>query len=208
MKKLVGLGFAVLLFAGTASAAGGRVILTLYGNYLDMAANKFTGQESRYKAFFEAKAAVAVSGNLYLWASHGYFPLRDSWTGWEKKSSFNPDMLVQRRLGKRIIAGGCGYFIGYFEPNQYAVRAEAGICNVHNDIDSTVSDIGTAEFIRAEEAKQSGIGVRGGLAFTYGLFRGIFGELSAGYMYAAKKIDDVRSNLGGLYLALGLGIRL
>jgi hypothetical protein len=208
MKKLAGLGFAVLLFAGTVSAAGGRVILTLYGNCLDLAKNKFTQQESRYKAFFEAKAAVAVSGNLYIWASHGYFPLRDSWKDWEKKSSFNPDVRVERTLAKRIIAGGCGVYIGYFEPHQFAIRAEAGICSVHNAIDSTVKDIETTGLIRAEEAKQAGIGARGGLAVTYGLTKRVFSELSAGYLYAAKKIDDVRSNLGGLYLALGLGIKL
>ena len=57
-------------------------------------------------------------------------------------------------------------------------------------------------------AKQSGIGVRGDLALTYGLYKSIFGEVEVGYMYASDKIDGVRSNLGGFHLALGLGIRL
>jgi hypothetical protein len=208
MKKSLCLVFVVLLTSGFAFAAGGKFIFNLYGNCLHLAANSFTSQDSQYKVFFEAKAAVAVSGNLYLWASHGYFPLRDSWTSWNSKNSFTKDITDERTLAKRIISGGCGFFAGYFEKDQIAMRAEIGICSITNVIDTTISDINTAEFIRAAEARQAGIGVRVNLAFTYGLYKNIFGELSLGYMYASDKIDNVRSNLGGLHLALGLGIQL
>jgi hypothetical protein len=208
MKKLAGMVFAVFLISGTVSAAGGRFIFNLYGNGLNLPANSFTEQASRQKVFFEAKAAVAISGNIYLWASHGYFPLRDSWTSWDSKSSFDKDINTERTLAKRIIAGGCGIFIGYFEQNQFAVRTEIGICGITNTIDSKISKLATAEFIRSEESEQSGIGVRGDLAFTYGLYKNIFGEVEVGYMYASDKIAGVRSNLGGFHLALGLGIQL
>jgi hypothetical protein len=208
MKKSLCFVFAVLLTSSIVSAAGGKVILTLYGNCLNLAENSFTDQASQYKIFFEAKAAVAVSGNLYLWTSHGYFPLRDNWTSWNSKGSFAKDISVERTLAKRIISGGCGFFAGYLEQNQYAVRAEIGIAAITNVIDSTISDIDTAEFRRAEAARQAGIGVRGNLAVTYGLYKNIFGEISAGFMYASDKIDDVRTNLGGLHLALGLGMQL
>ncbi len=208
MKKPIGLVLLVLLFSGVASAAGDRVILTLYGNYLNMAANNFTGQASQSKIFFEAKAAVAISGNIYLWASHGYFPLRDSWTGWDSKNSFDVDINMKRTLTKRVTAGGCGFFAGYFQENQIAIRTEVGICSISNDIESTISKIDSNIRLRSDSAKQSGIGVRGNLAFTYGLYKNIFAEASVGYMYASDKIDDVRSNLGGFHLALGLGIQL
>jgi hypothetical protein len=143
-----------------------------------------------------------------LWASHGYFPLRDSWSGWSSKSSFVQDIHSERTLAKRIIAGGGGIFMGYFQQNQLAVRTEIGICSIRNVIDSTISNIATSAFIRSEESSQSGIGVRGNLSFTYGLYKNIFAELSGGYMYAADKIDGVRTNLGGFQLALGLGIQL
>jgi hypothetical protein len=208
MKKLLCLVFIGLFFSGIAFAAGGKLIFNLYGNCLDLAANSFTSQSSQYKVFFEAKAAYAVSGNLYIWASHGYFPLRDSWTGWDSKSSFAKDINVERTLAKRIISGGCGFFIGYFEQDQFAIRTEIGICGITNAIDSTISNIDTTEFIRSEASRQAGIGVRGNLAFTYGLYKNIFSEVSIGYMYATDKIDAVRSNLGGFHLALGLGIQL
>jgi hypothetical protein len=208
MKKLLCLVFVVFLISGFAFAAGGKLIFNLYGNCLDMAVNNYTGQASQYKIFFEAKAAYAFSGNLYLWASHGYFPLRDSWAGWNSKNSFAQDISVERKLGKKIISGGCGFFAGYLEKDQIAVRAEIGICSISNVIDTTFSDITTAEILHAEEARQAGIGMRGNLAFTYGLYKNIFGELSVGYMYASDKIDGVRNNLGGLHLQLGLGINL
>ena len=208
MKKFAVLVFAVILFSGSISAAGGGFIFNLYSNYLSLPANNFTDQAGRQKIFFEAKAAAAISGNIYLWASHGYFPLRDSWTGWDTKGSFAKDINTERKLAKRIIAGGGGVFFGYFEPNQFAVRTEIGVCSITNVIDATVSSIATTEFIRAEESRQSGIGLRGNLAFTYGLYKNIFAEISGGYMLASDKFDGVRTNLGGFHLALGLGIQL
>ncbi|MBN2347063.1 MAG: hypothetical protein JXO51_11815 [Candidatus Aminicenantes bacterium] len=208
MKKLAALVCTALVCAGALSASGGRIILNMYGNYLDMAKNDFTGQEGQGKVFFEAKAAVAVSGNLYLWASHGYLPMRDGWDGWDSKGSFNPDIRVERALGKRMIAGGCGFFVGYFEPRQIGVRVEAGICSVHHAIAATVREIGTSQFIRDEKSSQAAIGLRGSLSVTFGLVKSLFAEASAGYAYAPDKVDDVRSNLGGLHLALGVGIRL
>ena len=139
MKKLMVLVFALFLLANTVSASRGKAIVNLYGTTLSVAANSFTSQDSRYKTFFEVKAAYAVSGNLYLWASHGYFPMRDSWKAWEKKSSFLEDSNVERTVAKRVIAGGCGFFIGYFEPGEFAVRVEAGACSIDNAIESTVS---------------------------------------------------------------------
>jgi hypothetical protein len=208
MKKSLCLVFIVLLASGFAFAAGGKLIFNLYGNCMDLPVNNYTGQASQYKIFFEAKAAFAISGNTYLWASHGYFPLRDSWPGWNSKNSFSSDLNVERKLGKKIISGGCGFFAGYLKKDQIAVRGEIGICAITNDIDTTTSSTGTNALLHAETAKQAGIGVRGNLAFTYGLYKNIFGELSVGYMYASDKIDNVRTNLGGLHLQLGLGINL
>jgi hypothetical protein len=208
MKKLAGLVFAVFLFSGIVSAADGRFIFNIYGNYLSLPANDFTNQDSQQKVFLEAKAAVEVSGNIYVWASHGYFPLHDGWDGWSSKNSFSADLRSERTLAKRIIAGGAGIFMGYFAKSQLAVRTEIGICSVRNVIDSTTSDIGTNALIRSEESSQSGIGVRGNLSFTYGFYKNIFAELSGGYTYAADKIDGVLTNLGGFHLALGLGIQL
>ncbi len=208
MKKLAALFVVALLSSSVLSASGGRAILNLYGTALNVAENKFTGQDSRQKVFFEAKAALAVSGNLYLWASHGYFPIRDSWKSWERKSSFAPDAQYERRLGKRVIAGGGGLYLGYFEPGQLGVRVEAGVCHIANDIDATATFIESGQFIRSLEGRQSGIGARGNLSFTYGFYRSLFAEVSAGYLYAADKIEGVRSNLGGFHLALGLGMQL
>lgn len=208
MKKSLCSVLLLLLFSGSAFAAGGKLVFNLYGNIMDLPANSLTGQESQYKIYFEAKAAYLVHGNLYLWASHGYFPLRESWQGWSSKNSFVPDISLERTLAKRIISGGCGFFAGYFAKDQLGMRAEIGFCSIGNDIELTTRDLDTNGFLFSEAVRQAGIGVRGNLAFTYGLYKNVFGELSLGYMYAAKKLDEVRNNLGGLHLQLGLGINL
>jgi len=208
MKKLMVLVFAVFLLTNTVAAARGKAILNLYGTTLSVAANSFTNQDSRYKVFPEIKAAFPISGNLYLWVSHGYAPLRDSWKDWDKKSSFAADVSMERTVAKRVVAGGCGFFIGYFEPGEFAVRVEAGLCSIANAIDLKISDIDTEQLIRTASARQWGLGARSNLAFTYGLYKNIFAEVSLGYMYAADTIDSVRSKLGGFHLALGLGMQL
>lgn len=208
MKKFALLVLAVIILTGSAPAAGRRFIFNLYSNYLSLPANSFTGQASEQKIFLEAKAAAAISGNIYLWASHGWFPLHDSWTGWSGKGSFAKDIQTERTLAKRIIAGGGGIFFGYFEPSQIAVRIEAGVCGIANAIEAKVSKIDTSEFVSAAESRQSALGLRGNLAFTYGFYRNVFAEISGGYMLAPDKIGDVSNNLGGFHLALGLGIQL
>ncbi len=208
MKKSLCLILLVFLFSGSVFASGKKLIFNLYGNCLDLPVNNFTEQESQYRIFFEAKAAVQVSGNFYLWASHGYFPMRDDWTGWYSKNSFEKDIHVERTLAKRIISGGLGFFAGYFAKDQFAVRGEIGFCSITNNIDSTTSRIDTNAVMLAETARQAGNGVRGNLSFSYGLTKNIFSELSVGYMFVYDKIDDVRTNLGGLHLQVGLGINL
>ncbi|HSQ34655.1 MAG TPA: hypothetical protein VLQ89_01570 [Candidatus Binatia bacterium] len=208
MKKSLCSVLLLFILSGTAFAAGGKLVFNLYGNIMDLPANSVTGQDSQYKIYFEAKAAYMVRGNFYLWASHGYFPLRDAWTSWSSKASFAQDISVERTLAKRILSGGGGFFAGYFAKDQLAVRGEIGVCSIANDIDSTTSTIATNGFLFAETVRQAAIGVRGNLSFTYGLYKNVFGELSVGYMYAVKKLDDVRNNLGGLHLQLGLGINL
>jgi len=208
MKKFAFLVLAVILFTGSMSAAGGRFIFNLYSNYLRLPANSFTSQASQQKIYLEAKAAAAISGNIYLWASHGWFPLRDSWTGWSGKGSFAKDIQTERTLAKRIISGGGGIFLGYFAPQQIAVRIEAGVCGIANAIEAKVSKIATSEFVRSDESRQSAIGLRANLALTYGFYRNVFAEISGGYMLASDKIGDVSNNLGGFHLSLGLGIQL
>lgn len=208
MKKLAALFVVALLCSAVLPAAGGRAILNLYGTGLKVAQNNFTEQERRDKAYFEVKAAVAISGNFYLWASHGYFPMRDSWKDWDKKGSFDPDLDVERKLGKRIIAGGCGVYMGYFEPRQFAVRAEAGVCHVANDITTVSSYVADGETLSTLETRQRAFGGRASLAFTYGFYRSVFAELALGYTVAPSKTDGKRSNLGGVHVALGLGIQL
>lgn len=208
MKKSLGVVLLLCLFSTSAFAAGGKLIFNLYGNCMDLPANNYTGQESQFKVFFEAKAAYLLAGNLYVWASHGYFPLNESWADWSSKNAFAQDINVERTVGKRIIAGGFGFFAGYLREQQLAVRLEAGVCSIANTIDKSTSDIITNALIRSETVRQAGIGLRANLAFTYGLYKNVFAELAVGYMHAAATVDTISSSLGGWHLQMGLGINL
>jgi hypothetical protein len=208
MKKLMVLVLATFLFAATAPAARGKLILNAYGTCLDLPANSFTAQQSQYKVFAEGKASYLVWRNLYVWASYGYFPLRDGWSGWSSKAVFAQDLDYARTLGKRMASGGVGYLVGFLEPAQFAVRGEVGVSSVANAIVTDVSRIASGQPLRSDEARQSGIGLRLNLSVDYGLYKNVFAEISGGYTWAGDTIDTVSSKLGGLHLALGLGIVL
>jgi hypothetical protein len=208
MKKSLGVVFLVFLFSTSVFAAGGKLIFNLYGDVLSLPANNYTGQDSQFKIFFEAKAAYLLAGNLYVWASHGYFPIHESWADWSSKNAFSQDINVERTVAKRIIAGGLGFFAGYLHEQQFAIRMEAGICSIANTIDKSISDITTNALLRTEAVRQAGIGLRANLAFTYGLYKNVFAELALGYMHASNTIDNISSSLGGWHLQMGLGINL
>lgn len=208
MKKTIGLVLLVFLFSVSAFAAGGKIIFNLYGNCMSLPLNNFTGQESQLKVFFEAKGAYLLAGNFYAWGSHGYFPLNESWTDWSSKNTFTRDISVERTVAKRMLSGGLGFFAGYLREQQFAVRVEAGICSIANDIDKSISDLTSRALIRIETARQAGIGLRANLAFTYGLYKNVFGELAFGYMQASDTVDSVSAKLGGWHLQMGLGINL
>jgi len=208
MKKLLCLFFVIFLIAGSVYAASGRIIFNVYGNGINLPENSFTDQESLYKMYFEAKAAFKIWTNLYVWASHGYLPIHDEWTGWSSKNSFAKDISVERTLGKRIVAGGLGYYAGFLRKDQFAMRFDAGVCSITNNIDQETSDIHSNQLMHSETTKQAAIGLRGNLAITYGFYKKFFAEISGGYMYVYDTIDDVRTNLGGWVLQLGLGINL
>jgi len=208
MKRIVLSISTILLFAGVATASDTKFIFTLHGNYLNVADNTFTSQTGKKKIYAEGKAAVTIYQNLYLWGSYGTFPIHDTLSKWSSKGAFDADISVARVVEKRIFSGGVGFFIGYLEQEEISVMAEIGVCSITNFIDSTSTNINSNAIIQSEEAKQTGVGLRGNFGVTYGFFKNLFAEISIGYMYSADTIDSVRSKLGGLHYGLGIGIRL
>jgi len=208
MKRWL-LTLVVLLICSTMlPAAGSKFFLTLHGYYMDIGDNDLTKQYSMKKIATEGKVAVAVFRNIFIWGSYSSFPLRDSYDAWSSKAAFNKDVTIERTVGKHIYSGGVGYYVGYFDRHQLAIKVELGLCSITNQIDSSLFQINTTTPAGNETAKQSSIGLRGNLGATYGLLKNVFGEIAVGYMYATEMVDSTRNNLGGLHLSLGLGINL
>ena len=157
MKKLLCLFFVMVLISGSVFAAGGRLIFNLYGNVISMPENTFTDQESQYKMYFEAKAAFTVWTNLYLWASHGYLPIHDEWTGWSSKNSFARTSTGGAYAGQADRFRRLRIFCRFFAKESIR-RARSMSASVPSPITSTQE---TSESTRsncsvAETAKQAG----------------------------------------------------
>lgn len=205
MKKIFSI--LILLMVLPALSAGETVTFILGGNYMDIEDSDFGSRYGEQKYFPEGKLSLRFSGNLYLWASFGYFATSYTWDQWSNKGIPIADVEGKSVTKKSILAGGLGYYIGYLTPGQFSVKLELGVCSIRDDIEDTATMLATDQVLELKEAKKSAIGFRGNLGVTYGLFGRFFAEVSLGYIYAPDKIDDERLNLGGLRASLGLGIR-
>lgn len=207
MKRVLLIVLVIFLFSAILTASGKKFTVTIYGNYLTIADDDFKEEYGGKKFFPEGKITVTLFGNLYLWGSYGFFPSSYNWTEWSNKGIVEADIEGERTADKRIISGGVGFFAGFIKKSEFSIKVEAGICSITNTIEATLNEIATQQFISSMEEKQSGIGIRGRLGATYGLYKNLFSELSLSYLYATDKVDDKRINLGGIQLSIGLGLR-
>jgi len=204
-KKILIFCLATLLFSLFLSADNNFVFI-IGGNYYTAADSNFKDMFGKKKYFPEGKLAVRLTGNLYIWGSCGYFSTTYRWNAWSNKGVLESDIEGKRTLDKLIISGGLGYYAGFLRKNDISVRLELGACRITNTIETTKNNIVTGEITNIEEEDEEGIGIRGNIGVTYGLYKTIFAEASLGYMYAQDTIDDEKINLGGFKLSLGLGI--
>ncbi|MGE5340889.1 MAG: hypothetical protein ACM3SY_05335 [Candidatus Omnitrophota bacterium] len=207
MKRVFYLLMVILLFSVALNAASDtNFTFSIHGTYLTIANDDFKTEYGGKKLYPEGRITANILGNFYLWGSYGFLPVRSTWTEWSNKKYVEPDIAGKRTLDKHIISFGAGYFAGYIEESHFGIRAEAGICGIYHTINTTYTKIETKAVVGTSQSKQSGYGFRGSLGITYGLYKKLFSEVSLGYIYAADSINSVRVNMGGLKVALGLGV--
>ena len=151
--------------------------------------------------------ALKITGNIFVWGSYAAFSSGNSGLKWSHKGLEVADIEVNDTLDRAIISGGLGYYVGLIEKGEFAVKIELGACKISNTEETVSSKIAGGSVISSEERTNSGIGIRGNLGITYGLYKNLFAEIAGGYLYATTKVEDYSINLGGLRFSLGLGYR-
>ncbi|MCK5058448.1 MAG: hypothetical protein KAT34_17470 [Candidatus Aminicenantes bacterium] len=205
MKKTFTLILIVLCFSVLIPAK--TFTITIHGNYFTIADPDISDLYGKKKYFPEGKISLKIAGNFFVWSSYGTFSSGNSWLKWSHKGLEEADIEVNDTLNKTIISGGLGYYVGYIEKDELAVKIEAGVCKITNTEETVFGEIAGGSVITSEKETHSGIGIRGNLGVTYGLYKNFFAEAIVGYLYATAKVGDYTVNLGGLRLSLGLGLR-
>lgn len=208
MKRALLLIFLVLFLAATVSAK--TFMISVNGNYFSIADPVYEELYGSEKYYPEGKISLKITGNLFVWGSYGFLSASKNWEAWSHKGVVNADLNVEKITDKTIMAAGIGFFIGYIEEYQFAIKIEAGICHISNEVVTDTSFNTNSDQFASESLTESGIGIKGNLGITYGFFKNFFAELNIGYLYAteAAAIEDNESiKLGGLKVALGIGIR-
>lgn len=199
--------FILLILSLSVFISAKNFIITVHGNYFSVADEDFADSYGKKKIYPEGKIALRVLGNFYVWGSFGTYSAGNSWKEWSNKIIENADIQVDDNVTKNVISGGLGYYIGYLEKDEIALRFEAGICKITNDQELTSSEVAGGSIISSEKNLLSGIGVNGNVGVTYGFYKNmLFAEANVSYLYVPEVVEDITLNLGGLKLSLGLGI--
>lgn len=196
----------LVIFLSSVFISAQNVILSVSGGRIAIADTQDKALYGGTKYFPEGKLALRLKGNFYLWGSLGFLSTRYGWEEWSNKGVVAADTQGKNVLDKLIISGGLGYYIGFLRKNDISVKLEVGVCRITNSIELSKSRILTNETVSTEEQKEAGMGIRGNLGITYGIYKNIFAEVTGGYLLASDKVDDTRVKLGGFQLTMGLGI--
>jgi hypothetical protein len=200
----------ILIYSVSLSGAGKKFMITVSGNYFSNADSDYKERYGEIDIFPEGKISIRLMGNLYFWGSYGFLSSSYNWQEWSHKGFAEADLEGESILDKLVISGGIGYYVGYIEKSEISIKVEAGICKITHNIASTLNQIDTNAITSSNETKESGIGIRGNLGLTYGLYKNLFSEVSIGYLYATDKVkvgdNNERIYLGGLRMSVGLGL--
>ncbi|MDQ1350320.1 MAG: hypothetical protein QG657_621 [Acidobacteriota bacterium] len=197
-----------LILVTTVVASAKDFTVTLYSDYLTVADSSYTDTYGGKKVFPEVKFTYRYKGNFYLWGSFGYLPANLKWDKWSNKGEVEADLKMKDASQKIFFSTGLGYWIGYIDRGQVAIRGEMGLCGTYNYTKITQKTISTQNVIVTERDKQWGIGVRGTFGVNYGLTKKLFTEANVGYMYVWAKNDEGDwVNAGGFRLAMGMGLK-
>jgi hypothetical protein len=202
-RKLI---LVLVIFLSSVFTSAQNVILSVSGNRISVADSEDEALYGGTGYFPEGKIALRLKGNIYLWGSLGFFSSQYDWQEWSNKGVVAADIQGENVLDKLIISGGLGYYVGFMRKNDISIKFEVGVCRITNSIKLSKNMIQTNETVSVEEQKEAGIGIRGNLGITYGLYKNLFAEVTGGYLFAADKVDDKKIKLGGIQLTMGLGI--
>jgi len=196
----------LVIFLSSVSISAQNVILSVSGSRISIADTEDKALYGGTGYFPEGKLAFRLKGNFYLWGSLGFFSTRYDWQEWSNKGVVAADVQGKNVLDKLIISGGLGYYLGFLRQNDISIKFELGVCRISNSIELSKNMIATNESVSVEHQKEAGIGIRGSVGVTYGIYKNLFAEVTGGYLFATDKVDDKRVKLGGLQLTMGLGL--
>lgn len=186
--------------------------LTLKGDYMSIADPDYEDLYGKKKYFPEGEIEIRLLGNGYLWGNYSLVSGKGEWEEWSDKSLIDPDYRLVITSKRHQIAFGIGYFIGLHDPGQLVLRFQLGLCLINHDEVTERFFIATGQTTETSQSLTKKTGGVGELGIDYVLWKNIFAEVSIGYLYATKKVEDedgetVSEEIGGLKIGLGIGIR-
>ncbi|MCP4216541.1 MAG: hypothetical protein GY765_17960 [bacterium] len=204
MKKAL---MVLLIFCFAVILQAENLRFTLYGNYMSITEETFKNEYGGQKLFPQGKISFRIKGNFYLWGSCGYLPATRSWNEWSHKGLADPDINVDKSSNNLLLTGGIGYWVGYFNKNDMALKIEIGAGNASRTVSETATSNTSNQDVRSLEEKLSNMCYTANLGGTYGLLKNVFAEAALGFYFIPETIADKKKNTGGFTFSVGIGVK-
>jgi hypothetical protein len=183
MRKTLFVSVMVFIFC-TSVFSGEKFMISVSGNYLNPSDSGFKDVYGNSVYYPELKVGFKFYGDFYLWVGYGFFSKKGTTTELEQEA----------KSTQHFFSFGIGHDGKISEKLGYKV--ELGGFNADYK-----------EEAMGEDVTGSSIGYAVETGILYRVWSSLFIKISAGYLSASDKVEEVEIKLGGFKAGIGVEAR-
>jgi len=161
-----------------------KFMVSVVGNYLNPSDSGYEDVYGSSVLFPELKAGYELYKGFYIWGGYGFF----------SKKGTTTELKQEAKSSQQFLSFGVGYDVKISK--KFGYRAELGLLNASYK-----------EEVFDEEVTGNSIGFGVETGILYRVWSGFLVKISAGYISASDKVEDVKIKLGGFKSGIGLEAR-
>jgi hypothetical protein len=164
--------------------SGEKFMVSATGNYLNPSDSGFKDVYGNSVYYPEIKAGYILFGGFYVWGGYGFFSKEGTTTELEQRA----------KSSQHFLSFGFGYCGKFSE--KFGYKAELGLFNADYKEEAMGEQV---------TGNSIGFGIEAGI--LYRVLSSLFFKISAGYLSASDKVEDVEIKLGGFKAGIGVEAR-
>lgn len=161
-----------------------KFMVSVVGNYLNPSDSGYKDIYGSDVFYPELKAGYKLYKGFYIWTGYGFF----------SKKGTTTELKQEAKSTQHFLSFGIGYDRKISE--KFGYKAELGLLNASYKEEAMGEEV---------TGNSIGFGIEAGI--LYRVWSGFFVKISAGYLSASDKVEDVEIKLGGFKAGIGVEAR-